>query len=326
MRPATDLPVIDFSAFLEGDAQHRQTLADTLRRTCQDVGFFYLKGHGLSAEILPDCFAAARHFFDLPETDKQQIAIDQSPCHRGWYKIGGEALDPATQPQGDIKEGLKIGNDLPADHPLVKRGTPLHGPNQWPHHPALHNWRPVMERGYQALCELSRQILRAIALGLGLPETHFDIWLQTPMATLSPLRYPSLQSDAGDSAISAGAHTDFGCLALLAQDEIPGLEIYQADGSWMPVPPVPDTLVVNIGDMLSLWTGGLYTSTRHRVINKSGETRHSLAFFYDPSHDTPLLPLPGCPAISDGQAPTALAHLLQKIDQSFAYHRHSRNP
>lgn len=326
MSPVTDLPVIDFSAFLEGDARQRQALADVLHRTCQEVGFFYLTGHGLSAEILPDCFAAARRFFDLPEAEKQKIAIDRSACHRGWYKIGGEALDPVTQPQGDIKEGLKIGHDLPPDHPLVQQETPLHGPNQWPDNPALQDWQPVMERGYQALSGLSQRLLHAIALGLGLPESHFDIWLHTPMATLSPLRYPPLQADAGDSTISAGAHTDFGCLTLLAQDEVPGLEICLADGSWMPVPPRPDTLVVNIGDMLSLWTGGLYTSTRHRVINNSGETRHSIAFFYDPSHDTPLLPLPGCPAISEGQAPTALAHLLQKIDESFAYHRHSKNP
>ncbi|MGC6503428.1 MAG: isopenicillin N synthase family dioxygenase [Parvibaculales bacterium] len=318
------LPVIAFDAFAKGTPTDRRQIAGEIHEAVLNTGFFHLDGHGMDAP-LATAMSAADWFFDLPETDKQAIAIEKSPCHRGWYAIGGERLDAVTYPEGDFKEGIKIGHDLDSSHPLVAAGLPLHGPNQWltedtalgPDCPAR-MFNTSMQAVYDGLSDVSRTLMQAFALGLGLPETHFDRYLETPMATLSPIRYPPL--NASRERISAGAHSDFGCLALLAQDDTGGLEILHPDTGWMNVPPRPGSLLVNIGDMLSLWTGGLYRSTMHRVRNRSAKNRTSMVFFFDPQHDTPLdIICPGQPVQAPETSLTALQHLLNKISSSFDY-------
>lgn len=327
-----DLPIIDFAPFLQGDFAARQTIGKSIDRVCRMGGIFYLTQHGIDPHMLDKCFQQARLFFALPRTEKEKIAITKSPCHRGWFDIGGEALDRQNQPQGDHKEGIKIGRDLPPTHAFVQQNIALHGPNQWPDLP---DWQGDMQTAYDAFSMLAKKLMQAIALGLGLDETYFDNWLAQPMATLAPLRYPPIHTIHKDKAhtchtqtLSAGAHTDFGCLALLAQDNIAGLQIRTANDTWQTIHPRKSCLIVNIGDMLELWTGGLYRAPQHRVLNTSHHMRHSLAFFYDPQYDTPLHVLPNCPNADDIKADrqkpiTALAHLLQKIDASFAYHRHN---
>lgn len=311
------LPIVRFDRFVDGTESDRQKIAGMIGAACENRGFFLLENHGLDAAVIARAFSTAKLFFDLPLAEKAHIAIDRSPCHRGWYGEGGEVLDGRTQPNGDIKEGLKIGRDLAADHPRVQAGLPLHGPNQWP---TQDGFQTAMLDAYAACETLSRQLMQAVALSLRLPADHFERWLSLPMATLSPLRYPPMRDDGH---LSAGAHTDFGCLTLLLQHDEPGLEIAAGDG-WQTVPCRPDLVVVNIGDMLERWTNGRYASTRHRVVNRSGATRHSMAFFFDPDPDADLRPLPGC--LADGETPhyaaaTALQHLLMKIDESFAYRR-----
>ena len=295
------LPIIDFTPFLQGKAQDKT--ASQIDEATRQHGFFYLIGHGIEAEIVRDCFTQARLFFDQDEATKDKIHLRHSPVNRGWFGRGEEQLD--AKGQGDIKEGLKIGNNLPPSHPFVRAGIALHGANQYPQEQA--DFQPAMERAYNAFLHLGRQMMGAFALALGQEQTYFDRFLNTPMATLSPLRYPPLK--AGES-ISAGVHTDFGCLTFLAQDDNAGLEIETPQG-WQVIAPRPDALLVNIGDMLGFWTQGHYRPTRHRVINAS-KTRHSIDFFIDPQHDTPLAPL----GQEDTNAPTALAHLLKKIDES----------
>ena len=310
-----DLPIIDFGGFISGGAENQKRIADEIGQAAENIGFFVLKNHGLPRLVRSEAFDMAARFFDLPEDQKRRIEISLSPCHRGWYGEGGEVLDARLQPEGDVKQGLKIGRDLSPDHPRVKAGIKLHGPNQWPEEDAtLSGFKASMQNCYAACETLSRQLMRAFAVSLGLSDDYFDIWLKEPMATLSPLRYPAMRDD---DALSAGAHTDFGCLTLLMQKDQAGLEIETASG-WQAIPCLPDQIVVNIGDMMQRWTNGRYASTRHRVVNRSGRVRHSMAYFFDPDPDARLAPLPGC---GGGDEPplTALDHLRHKIDESFAY-------
>jgi len=318
---ADALPIIDFSSFVSGDADHRRAVAADIGAACREAGFFYLEGHGIDKILTQRAFAASHSFFALPPAEKAKIAIENSACHRGWFALGGEVLDAAQQPSGDYKEGVKIGCDLDIHHPRVQAGTPLHGPNQWPE---VAGWRETMQAYYEACTRLSRQLMQAFALSLELDETHFDADLTLPMATLGPLYYPPRPQD--EAILSAGAHTDFGCLTLLAQDDVAGLEVQDTQGVWHIVPPRTDALVVNIGDMLARWTNDLYASTRHRVVNRSDRARYSIAFFFDPDPEADLSPLPGC--LASGAAPhyppaTCLSHLLQKIEESFAYRQTS---
>ena len=321
--PLEQIPVIDFAPFLHGSAADRKAVARKIGEACRNIGFFYLINHGVPAALTERTFAEARRFFALPLEKKREIAIEKSPCHRGYFGLGGENLDPKKQRYaGDLKEGIKIGRDLAADHPLVRAGTPLHGPDQWPTN--LPGWREVMQGSYDALVRLGRELMHAFALALELPEDHFDRWLTGPMATLGPLHYPPHEGRISESRLGAGAHTDFGCLTILSQDPVGGLQVRNSAGQWIDAPYVEGSFVVNIGDMMERWTNGIFSSTMHRVINSSGKDRYSLPFFFDPDFNADLTCLETCwgpdrparyPPTTGGQ------HLLDMINATFDYHR-----
>lgn len=325
--PLEQIPVIDFAPFLHGSAADRKAVARKIGEACRNIGFFYLINHGVPAALTEQTFAEARRFFALPLEKKREIAIEKSPCHRGYFGLGGENLDPKKQRYaGDLKEGIKIGRDLAADHPLVRAGTPLHGPDQWPAN--LPGWREVMQDSYDALVRLGRELMHAFALALELPEHHFDRWLTGPMATLGPLHYPPHEGRISESRLGAGAHTDFGCLTILAQDPVGGLQVRNSAGEWIDAPYVAGSFVVNIGDMMERWTNGIFSSTVHRVINSSGKDRYSLPFFFDPDFNADLTCLQTCwgpdrparyPPTTGGQ------HLLDMINATFDYHRDKDN-
>ena len=155
-----EIPVIDFAPFLTGDLTQRQEVAAAIGSDCRNIGFFYLANHGVSDALVARTFAEAKRFFDQPVESKLAIDIEKSPCHRGYFKLGGENLDPAKQTAGgDLKEGIKIGRDLAADHPLVRAGTPLHGANLWPQD--LPGWQGAMQSYFDALVGLGKQIMHA---------------------------------------------------------------------------------------------------------------------------------------------------------------------
>jgi isopenicillin N synthase-like dioxygenase len=312
-----EIPLIDLAPFLHGTAESRAATAAKIGEACQNIGFFYIQNHGIPESLIARTYAEAKRFFALPEAQKAEIAIENSLCHRGWFKLGGENLDPTRQTDGDLKEGLKIGHALPPDHPLVLAKTPLHGPNQWP---TLPGFRATMEEYFNAVESLGRTLLGAFALALNLPESHFTPFLTTPMTTLGPLHYPPQSGHITEAKIGAGAHTDYGCLTLLSQDSSGGLQARTKSGTWIDAPPLPGTFVVNIGDMMERWTNGHFTSTLHRVINTSGHDRYSLPFFFDPDFTTPVASLiPGEPP--KYPPTTAGQHLLDKINQSFSYYQ-----
>jgi len=322
----SEIPVIDIAQLLHGDAAARGRVAAEIGAACRNIGFFYIVNHGVPPALVDAVYAQARRFFAQSETAKAAIAIEKSNVHRGWFKIGGENLDPEKQTQaGDLKEGIKIGRDLAAEHPLVQAKTPLHGPNQWP--PNLPGWREVMQEYYDVMEGLGRKLMRAFALALGLDGGYFDRWLNTPMTTLGPLHYPPQTGRITPAQIGAGAHTDYGCLTMLAQDAAGGLQVRNAHGEWIDAPPVADSFVVNIGDMMERWTNGVFTSTLHRVVNVSGLERYSLPYFFDPDFNAEVVCLETC--LAPGETPkypptTSGRHLLDMINASFEYHKEKR--
>jgi isopenicillin N synthase-like dioxygenase len=318
--PLSQIPVIDLAPFLHGTAAQRAAVARQIGEACRNIGFFYIINHGVLQTLIAETFAQAKIFFAQPAATKAEVAIENSSCHRGYFSTGGENLDPEKQKTaGDLKEGYKIGRDLGPDHPLVGANTPLHGPNQWPNLPG---WRETMTAYYDAMTALGREMLHAFALALQIPEKNFDGWLTAPMTTLGPLHYPPQRGHITEAQLGAGAHTDYGCLTLLAQDDAGGLQVRNGAGQWLDAPPLPGSFVVNIGDMMERWTNGVFTSTLHRVINVSGRERYSLPFFFDPDFYTPVTCLDTC--LGDGAKfppTTAGQHLLDKINASFAYHK-----
>jgi isopenicillin N synthase-like dioxygenase len=319
--PLDRVPVVDFAPFLAGAAAERKRVALEIGRACRDIGFFYIVHHGVPEALIDRVFGEAKRFFALPTERKREIAIEKSPCHRGWFALGGENLDPEKQRQaGDYKEGIKIGRDLPPDHALVRAGLPLHGPNQWP--TGLPGWKETMQEGYAELSRLGRALMQAFALALELPESYFDRWLTGPMATLGPLHYPPQTGSITEARLGAGAHSDFGCLTILAQDPVGGLQVRNSAGKWIDAPYIENSFVVNVGDMMARWTNDLFASTLHRVINSSGRDRYSLPFFFDPDFVADLTVLETCtgPDRPPKYPPTTGGrYLLDRIDATFDY-------
>jgi len=245
-----EIPLIDFGPFLQGDAAARRAVAKAIGRACEEIGFFYIRNHGVDPKLRDATIAEMKRFFALAQAEKEKISVRNSPVHRGYYGSGEENLDPAKQQRGgDLKEGVNIGRDLGPDDSDVMAGTPLHGPNQWPEN--LPGWKEQMNAYYEAMVALGKRVMASFAVALDLPEDHFEKDLTKPMTTLRLLHYPPQQGRITEEQIGAGAHTDFGCFTMLWQDQTGGLQVRNSRGEWLDATPIPDTYVVNIGDMMA---------------------------------------------------------------------------
>jgi isopenicillin N synthase-like dioxygenase len=266
-------------------AEARRAVARQLDQACRRFGFVRITGHGVPAGLRDRLTAAARGFFAEPENVKAEIAMARGgAAWRGWFPVGGEL----TSGRPDGKEGLYFGEELPADDPRVLAGTPLHGPNLFPAHPA--DLGPAVLGWMAAMRSLGQALLRGIAMGLGLePHWFAENVTAHPTMLFRIFHYPPHHGDEDDWGVRE--HTDYGLLTILAQDGTEGLEVHGPDG-WIGVPADPDVLVVNLGDMLERMTRGLYRSTPHRVRNASAFGRLSFPFFLDPDWSATVTPLP----------------------------------
>ena len=282
---AESLPVIDVAPLFGKDAAQRTEVADAIGSACRDSGFFYAKGHGIAPTLLAQLDSASRAFFALPLAEKNEIAMARGGrAWRGYFPVGGEL----TSGKPDQKEGLYFGSELGPDDPRVQRGWPLHGANLFPARPA--ELRTVVLDYIAAATKSAHAIMEGIALSLGLEADYFyHYYTSDPTVLFRIFHYPSVAANSPDWGV--GEHTDYGLLTLLAQDENGGLQVKTTRG-WIEAPPIPGTLVCNIGDMLDRLTGGLYRSTPHRAKNISGRGRLSFPFFFDPGFDAQVRPLP----------------------------------
>jgi isopenicillin N synthase-like dioxygenase len=283
MPGAMSLPVIDMSALFGTDGAARGAVAASIAAACEAEGFFYVTGHGVAPAVLRRLEAESRAFFDLPEPEKQVIAMARGgAAWRGWFPLRGEL----TSGRPDNKEGLYLGEELAADDPRVVAGWPLHGANLWP--AGAPGLRPAVEDFLIAANAAAAALMEGVSLALGLGDRYFARhYLQRPTLLFRIFRYPPTPPEAW----GVGEHTDYGLLTLLAQDDAGGLEV-RTHAGWRAAPPIPGALICNIGDMLERLTGGRFVSTPHRVVNRSDRTRLSFPFFYDPDFSAEMVPAP----------------------------------
>jgi isopenicillin N synthase-like dioxygenase len=266
------LPVIDLAAPMP-------VKAAGIGRACRDSGFFYVTGTGVPDAVKLRVERAAREFFALPEETKAEIAMEHGgKAWRGFFPVGAEL----TSGRPDRKEGIYFGTERPGDP------RPLHGANLFP--AQVPDLRPAVLEYIDRLTVVAQDVLRAIAVSLGLDAEYFaGGYTADPTVLFRIFHYPPAEPDADDWGV--GEHTDYGLLTLLLQDDNGGLAVRTSRG-WVDAPPLPDTFVCNIGDMLDRLTGGWYRSTPHRVRNVSGNERLSFPFFFDPDFDREVPPLP----------------------------------
>lgn len=292
------LPIIDISGLRDGDLATRQHVARQIRLACLDKGFFYISGHGIPEPLIGDIFSQATRFFDLPLDDKMALHKGKSIANRGYEPLMGQLLEEGTAP--DLKESYFAGSDLSMSDPRVVAGQFGRGPNQWPE--GVPGFQQAIEAYYAVMTQLGGLLYRAIALSLGLREDYFDAFYREPMNMVRMIHYPPQPANPNPNQKGCGAHTDFGGLTILLQDATGGLQVWdQETDGWIAAPPIANTYVVNIGNLISVWTNNVYRSTLHRVINTSGRQRYSVPFFINGDPDYPISCIPTC--LASGEAP-----------------------
>ncbi|KEF54364.1 uncharacterized protein A1O9_09530 [Exophiala aquamarina CBS 119918] len=320
-KPDLEIPVINLSGYLDGDLEAKKSCAEELRHAMEDVGFLQVVGHSVSADLQKRFIESIAAFFALPLAEKQKISGEYSPCNRGYERIGVERLEELEDnSQLEVKEGFTVRQEtLP--------GRFMTGPNQWPDAslPKMSNFRETYMEYYAAVHELSSSMFRLIALSLDLDEHYFDAFAADPdgIQLCRSHHYPPTPKGATDRGRGIGAHTDFGALTLLLQDDIGGLEVlHKPTGTWHHVTPIEGAYVINIGDLMQRWTNDRYRSTMHRVMSPtSNKPRYSVAFFNDGALDTVIEAIPTC--VAPGESPKygplkVEDHLIRRYKQSYS--------
>ena len=298
------IPVIDLAGNA-GDGLAR--VGQAIVAAAEGAGFFYIRNHGIPAALIEEVLRVSGAFFAAPMARKQSVAVNAG--HRGFIRMGQAKMASGARP--DLKESFIWGLDQPGAD-----GIP---PNQWPDFmPAM---RPVLMEFFQAGNALGWSMLRAFATALHLPHDSFVRTVDRPISRGSVIYYPPQPPEMGEDQFGVSTHTDYGCLTLLYQDSTGGLQVQGADGTWIMATPVPDTFVVNVGDLLARWSNDRFRSTPHRVVNSSGRTRLSTALFIDPNRDTAITPVtrPGEAAHYD--TVTCGDYLRGRLDAAFAYRK-----
>jgi isopenicillin N synthase-like dioxygenase len=311
------LPVIDIGGLSSDSLTDRKAVAERLRAACLDNGFFYIANHGVPAPLIAALFEEARRFFDSPASTKSAVDKSLSFCARGFEPMRTQTLEAGAP--ADLKESFYIGPELSLDDPRVVARRFNHGPNLWP--AGMSNFRPVTEAYFSAMLVLSRQLMSGLALALDLDEDYFAAYCTNPHATLRLLHYPPQPANAAPGEKGAGAHSDFGGVTLLLQDDAGGLQVQgKARDEWIHATPIPGTFVVNLGDLIARWTNDRFRSTVHRVVNASGRERYSVPFFFSGNPDQQVECLPSC--LEDGGAPkyaptTVEGHLREMYRRTY---------
>lgn len=305
------IPVIDITPLREGTDP--QAVASALHAASQGLGFIYIKGHGIPDAVLNAARQAALTFFRSPLDIKKTATI--SSAHRGWLAMGGARMkDDAPS---DLKESLVWGYE--ADPGESIDDHPLRGSNRWPQQ--LPEVSQHSMAWFHAAHEVAHHLLRGFALGLGLQEGFFLQSADKPLSRASSVYYPAQDEKLGAEQFGVGAHTDFGVLTVLCQDDTGGLQVQDINGEWLEAPPIDGTLIVNVADLLSRWTDGAYKSTPHRVVNSSGRERLSLVLAFDPNPDTLI---DACKVFGEGyessEAPISCGdYLIWRFGKAFDY-------
>jgi isopenicillin N synthase-like dioxygenase len=284
------IPVIDISPLVSGHQQ--DAVAVQIRQACCETGFFYVVGHSIDAALQQRLEDLSRQFFAQDLKTKQQLRMALGGrAWRGYFPVGGEL----TSGQPDLKEGLYFGTELDAAHPLVQQGLPMHGANLFPELP---QFRETVLEYMAVMTQLGHTLMVGIALSLGLDAAYFrDRYTTDPLILFRIFNYPPA-NHLQASTWGVGEHTDYGLLTILKQDALGGLQV-KAKTGWIDAPPIANSFVCNIGDMLDRLTGGFYRSTPHRVRNISGRDRLSFPFFFDPNFHAALNPIALKDAIVD---------------------------
>lgn len=283
---------VDYLDYSHGDAETRQAFVQTFGDSFSNMGFAIVKNHGVSAELRAKLFEVSKRFFELPEDIKRAYEDEKIHGQRGYISKNKESAKGKSVP--DLKEFYHIGQTVKDNDP-IKAEYP---DNIWPKE--VIEFEAVGQEVYDTFENTGRNLLRAIAVYLGLEENYFDAKIHNGNSILRLLHYYPVadKSQIPEGAVRAAAHGDINLITLLMGGSAEGLQAQSLDGEWISVSPAPDEIVINIGDMLARLTNDRLRSTQHRVITPNEESwtkpRYSTPFFLHPRSDMDLTCLESC--------------------------------
>ena len=276
------IPVIDLADLMADKRGAVEDVAQQIVDASTRIGFFYVKNHGVPQDVIDRASKAMRDYFALSPEQKALAPVNTS--QRGWMATGMAKLEGSKT--HDLKEIFFWGPEQWHPRLNARKGVDsLVADNVWPDSffPAL---RKDLLPYYDEIHHVGLRLLSAIAIGLKRPAEFFQTKYTSPMARGQLVYYPvSTTKDESEERFGSAPHTDFGVLTLLLQDMNGGLQVQNRAGEWVAATPIPGTLVCNIGDLLNRWSNETLSSNLHRVINRSGNERHSIAIFFDPDPD-----------------------------------------
>ncbi|XP_057298187.1 uncharacterized protein LOC130629098 [Hydractinia symbiolongicarpus] len=286
------------------------SLAKEIKNAFMEWGFVYFVDHGIGKDVIQKAFETSKAFFELDSTVKQNFKwYNDNKENFGWVPFKIETVEN-TRPF-DLKECFNFLPDTVREYEINQR-------------------LPTFMRSQRALlcsCQLlSEFILRLITLALPVGDMDFlntkhtfkDPELNASIARL--LYYPPIKSKENvlENQLRCGEHSDYGTFTFLFQDKVGGLQVLSPSGDYVDATPVPDSVVVNIGDLLEIWSGGKFKSTRHRVVVPDDNTesaRQSIVYFVHPDNNVMVSCLNGS---NKNVAVNSLEYLLDKYKQTYA--------
>jgi isopenicillin N synthase-like dioxygenase len=321
------VPVVDIAGYFSGVPARKREIALMIDEACRSIGFLVISGHGVPDEVIAGMEASARAYFALPLAERLRHVTRDPEIYRGFSELGSSAAaysmdDRESAP--DYVERFTVNRArIDPDDPYytTEKGRRIFAPNIWPE--SVPGFEAAWTAYYRQMETLAQTLMRLFALALDLDEHWFDDKIDKHMTNLTANWYPDQRVPPKPGQLRIGAHSDYGSLTILkAEDKPGGLEVRATDGTWQPVPIIPGTLIVNLGDLMAQWTNDRWVSTLHRVVNPprdriTGTERLSIAFFHQPNYDALVECLPSC--LDGGTAKyapiTSGDHLIMKLNK-----------
>ena len=287
-----EFPRFNLEYFENSVGRDRKKRSKELDKICSEIGFLVLEGHGVSQKIISDQWTIVSEFFSSPLEIKREVKVPFVGYPYGWIGPDQEALaaSKGEKTPPDLKESFNGGPlAIPKNIKDPAAYEFCYQPTLWP---KIDEFKKTWETYYAAMEDLAKRIMAAFAEALGLESSYFDRFISNPISALRALHYPTTTDTIIEKQQRAGAHTDYGSLTiLLPQVGTTGLQIKKKN-SWIDVPALEDCLIINIGDLMELWTAGRWVSTLHRVIARPNQPpRKSLAYFHQPDWDCKINPI-----------------------------------
>lgn len=283
------IPVVDLSDFTSGDPQRKHKFVEELGKAFEDIGFVSVRNHGVPQDVIDNYYDAIKVFFAKSKEVKNKYEKPELAGQRGYTSFGKETAKGYDAP--DLKEFWQMGQIVEGEE-LSKADYP---DNIYVEDvPAFNDLGTKLFKGFEGS---ARELLRAIAIHLGIGEFYFDKHIHNGNSILRAIHYPPIVNEP-KSAIRAEQHEDINLITLLVGASAEGLQLLNRNGEWLDITAPEGCLVINVGDMLQRLTNNKLKSTTHRVVNPPREkwhtSRYSIPFFTHPRSEMRLDCLPSC--------------------------------